>query len=155
MNIVCGGRAIVVAAVVGSVTACVPLPISHTDVLAPALIGHVQRNSGTPASALPISVSTSERCDRPIARGITDSSGGFRIAESTKRERWLWLTMFDFGQRPYWVCAGERDSIRIIYEGRIPLQVTSQIVDSLECRMDAPFDDARRIAPCGGRLVRW
>jgi len=53
---------VAVVAITVWATGCLLLPIAHTDVLAPTIVGRVVQGDGRPASAIPVSISTTDHC---------------------------------------------------------------------------------------------
>jgi hypothetical protein len=102
-------RRVALAILLVGMSACLPLPIPHNQLVSIPVQGVVRRQDGTPASRVRIGVTADERdegCTRHGARGVTDSAGRFRLPAVRERQRVLWLTMFEnFGMATYWFCA--------------------------------------------------
>src|SRR5712664_4135061 len=90
-------------------SACVPLPIRHTEQVTASVIGTVRRSDGAPAAGLPVAVTASDEdsvCAGAGGAGVTDSAGRFRLPAVSVRRRILWLTWAEsFGMTRYWFCA--------------------------------------------------
>ena len=93
--------------VLGCLTGC--LPISHTVVTSPPVVGELRLRSGAPAVGHHVAIvsgSTKETCSSAALRTVTDSTGFFTIPVGTKRERWLILLPFERFGTSYTICVG-------------------------------------------------
>jgi hypothetical protein len=103
-------RSLAFAALLVSVSACLPLPIAHNQLVTAPVMGVVRRSDGTPAPGLRVAVTADVReegCRRHGASSVTDSAGRFALPAVHERHRVLWLTLMEsFGMTWYWLCAG-------------------------------------------------
>lgn len=96
------------------------LPIHWTQPLSPAVVGVVRDDLGDPVAGVRVGVATQvagSSCERPAVEGTTDSAGAFRLPATERRHRFLFLLPFDPTFRPYAFCAGDADSLRLVYRG--------------------------------------
>src|SRR3954469_19785120 len=115
-------------------TACLLLPIPHTEIIAPSLVGHVEERDGKPVAGLQLVVSTTESCDRPTVSGATDSSGHFRLETPPNRRHWMMVSLMEYGITRYWMCTSSGDSLRPMFEGKFQIRARGPLLDSLQFR---------------------
>jgi hypothetical protein len=104
-------RSLLITALSGVLTGgCLPLPIPHTEMVAPAIHGRMIREDGSPIRGRTVATARwggARSCQRPGAPATTDSNGEFDLPATEQRQKVLWLTMMErFGPPPFTVCAG-------------------------------------------------
>jgi hypothetical protein len=88
---------------------CLPIPIPHTERVAPAASGHLQLANGVPLRDTPVLLTADSHdghCDRPASQVRTDSTGAFQLAPSFQRKSVYWATLMEPGSGlSVWLCA--------------------------------------------------
>ncbi len=113
-----GSRTVPAAALALVVAGC--LPIRWREPLSPAVAGVVRDESGDPAAGVRVGVAThygGSTCERPAVEATTDSAGAFRLPATERRHRYVVLLPFDPAFHPYGFCAGDADSLHLVYHG--------------------------------------
>src|SRR6266545_2204569 len=91
-------------------TACIPLPIPHTETVIPAVSADFRAPSGRPARGLAIALTGHEKdtaCGRAQVHRVTDAEGRIAAPATQERKSIFWLTLMEnFGLRTYWLCTG-------------------------------------------------
>jgi len=96
------------------------LPIHWREPLSPAVVGVVRDETGEPVAGVRVGVATGyggSSCERPAVEATTDSAGAFRLPATERRHGFVVLLPFDAAFRPYGFCAGDADSLRLVYRG--------------------------------------
>lgn len=127
--------AIVGASIAIGTSACIPWT-RITYNLAPAFAGAIRSSDGAPAAGVQLLVSSTSDCSRPIARTVTDSAGRFDIARSERSMHWLPLVPVDAPRTAYALCAGPRDSLRVVESGYLSARPNAPQppAEALSCR---------------------
>jgi hypothetical protein len=96
-------------------TACLPLPIPHTEQITPHVVGELRRSDGSPLVDTPVALTVWDHdtsCANAVIRRSTDSAGHFALPATKVRKHIFWLTLMENPARStfYWLCAGTTDS---------------------------------------------
>ena len=113
-----GSRVGLAAALALALGGC--LPIHWSEPLSPAVVGVVRDETGAPLGGVRVGVATQyggSSCARPAVETTTDSAGAFRLPATERRHGYVVLLPFDPAFRPYTFCAGDADSLRLVYRG--------------------------------------
>jgi len=147
------------------ITACIPLPIPHNELVTPAVRGRFRSSSGRPAAGIAVALTSSDTdtsCNRAVVRRVTDARGQLQAPRVAQRKTIYWLVMMDRGSGiGYWLCAGSVDSLGTPrYSSRTAILGTPR-GDDLDCfTWQSPERDhitcnRERYAPLeGGRWSR-
>jgi len=108
------------------------LPIPHTEVQVPDVIGTYRHSDGTPMPPSEITIAVDEddqTCTQPRATTVTDSSGRFQFQGATIRRHWTFFTPgFDLAPFEYHLCGGSTGRTLSPLSGGL-----STRVDSIDC----------------------
>ena len=120
-----------------SITACIPLPIPHTERLTPSVRADFRARSGHPAAGVAVALTASRRdtlCERAVIQRVTDARGHIEVPPVEKRKSIFWLTMMDRADGiGYWVCTGTTDALGApVYESRSEVS-GGRSGDDLDC----------------------
>src|SRR5690348_1369216 len=119
------------------ITACIPLPIPHTERVTPSVRADFRARSGHPAAGVADALTASRKdtlCERAVIQRVTDARGHIEVPPVEKRESIFWLTMMDRTDGiGYWVCTGTIDSLGApVYESRT--EISGRMAgDDLDC----------------------
>ena len=129
------------------------LPIRHTEPASPAILGELRRSDGTPASNVPIVLSTTSgggACRHAAARTVTDSAGRFAFARTmVQRRGYLIFPAIERFGVGYQLCADTGGvALQHVFGGRT---LQPSVTDTVAC-LAWRHDDAERFA-CRSRWV--
>jgi hypothetical protein len=95
--------------IVSGLTACIPLPISHTEQVTPRVVGTIQGDDGAGRGDMRIAAAETPdpgSCQWSASTALTDAAGRFALPPVRVRKKIFWLSMMEtFGRTAYWICA--------------------------------------------------
>jgi len=144
-------RLVPAAALALVLAAC--LPIHWMQPLSPAVVGVVRDENGASIAGVRVGVATQvggSSCERPAVEATTDTAGAFRLAATERRHGFVFLFPFDPTFQPYRFCAGDGDSLRLVYRG--DRTWWGKRPDSVVCILAEPPEGSRM--RCYGYYVR-
>jgi len=113
-----------------------PVPITHTETLAPPIVGVLRHSDGTPIVGAQIGVAygyAKSPCAQTTSRATTDSTGTFRLVATQKDYKVVWvIPNFDRALPSYLLCVGAGDTLLPAYNGYGSLDAEAP-PDSVTC----------------------
>jgi len=137
-----------------AIAAC-PVPIRHTETLAPPIVGVLRHSDGTPIVGAQIGVAygyAKSPCAQTTSRATTDSAGVFRLVATQKDYRVVWvIPNFDRALPSYLLCVGAGDTLLPAYNGYGSLDAEAP-PDSVTC-LQWEWRERARVT-CSGKAQR-
>ena len=132
-----------------------PVPITHTETLAPPIVGVLRHSDGTPIVGAQIGVAygyAKSPCAQTKSRATTDSTGSFRLVATQKDYKVVWvIPNFDRALPSYLLCVGAGDTLLPAYNGYGSLDAEAE-PDSVTC-LEWEWGDRTRVT-CSGKAQR-
>ena len=127
---------------------CLPLPISHTELVTPRVVGTLRRDDGQPIAGAVVNLSNAyddRTCSTLPARDTSDAAGRFDLPPVTKRQRFVWLTLIDrTSTARFYFCVRPAGSLTAATKVLRSIVFGSVTGDSLRC-LQRDGRDARHL----------